>query len=289
MDQGVLRRDIARQGRLVHSAEGAEVCPKRRTGPCTGVAGPFASAVPLVLTRPFGDAVAPRGLGWGAAVRARPCIGVQDRALHRDLLGEPGRTRTPVRMVAAPQPWRPRLAREHTADGGTLMGRGSRPLPLVGTPPGRLSGSALGRTCFPQRSGSVQRPHTWCRPSPEGVRARASGLGAAAAASGAASVRPPRPGRGVLWTRPWRSRAAPGPRWPGAAGFSPRWSRSAASRRHRRLGREKPEPGLARGRGAARRAHRAGIADHVEGGDVPARSCSRCPPITRRSDSLSWP
>jgi len=271
----------------VNSAEGAQVRPKRRTGPFTGVAVPVAAAIPVVITRPVVAAVAHRGMGWGAAVSALPVTGVQERALQRDILGDPGSARTPVRMVTYPKTLLPRLARDHPDAGWALMGVGAVPLPFSGASAWRIVGGALGRTCFPQRSGRVHRPPRRCRPAPWWGRSRSRGLGCAAAAYGAVCVTPPTPARGAPWTRPWRPRAATAPTSPGAAGFSQRRARSAVCRSHRRRDSDRRGNGAAFGIGAVRSAHRAGIADHVEGGDVPARSCRHGHPITRRSESLS--
>jgi hypothetical protein len=272
---------------LMNPTEGAQIRSKRRTGPFTGVAVHFASAIPIVIPRPLVDAVAYRGMGRVTAVIALPFICVQDRALQRDILGDQGSARTPVRMVADPKALLPRLARDHTDDRGAIIGISAVPSPFIGTSAWRIVRVAMGRTFFPQRFGRVRRPQRRCQPWPWWVRSRSSWRGCAAAAYGAACVRHPILARGVPWTRPWRCHAARGPTSPGAAGFSQRRSRSAACSSHRRRGSDKPENGLVRGIGAVRSAHSAGIADHVDGGDVLARSCRRCHPITRRSESLS--
>jgi hypothetical protein len=288
IDHGFIRRNIAIEVPLMNPAEGAQIRPKRRTSPFTGVAVHFASAISIVITGPFGDAVAHRGMGRMAAVRALPCIRVQDRALRRDILGDQASARPPVRMVAHPTTLLPRLARDHTDDGWAIMGRGAVSLPSIRASAWRIAGVAMRRTFFPLRSGRVHRPQRRCRPSYRSALSRASWLGGAAAAYAAACVIHPIPARGVPWPRLWQRRAATVPQSPGAAGFSQRPSRSAAYSSHRRPDNDRPGNGLVHGIGAVRGAHSVGIADHAAGGDAPARPCRCCHPITCRSERLSW-
>jgi hypothetical protein len=103
---------------LMNAAEGAQIRPKHRAGPLTGVTVHFALAISVVITCPFVEAVAHRSMGRMAVVIALPFIRVQERALRRDIRGDQARARTPVRMVAHPKALLPRLARDHTDDGG---------------------------------------------------------------------------------------------------------------------------------------------------------------------------
>src|SRR5919109_495889 len=109
-DHGFIRRNIAMQVRLMNPTESAQICPKRCAGPFTGVAVHFASAAAIVLTGPFPDTGAHRGMGRMAAVIALPFLSVQARALLGDILGDQVSARGPVRMVAHPTTLLPRLA-----------------------------------------------------------------------------------------------------------------------------------------------------------------------------------
>jgi hypothetical protein len=271
---------------LVNPAEGPQIRPQRRAGPFTGVAVDLALAIPIIIPCPFVHAMADGRVGRMAAVIALPFIGVQERALQRDILGDQVSARTPVRMVAHPKTLLPRLARDHANDGWAIIGIGAVPLPFISASAGRIAGVAMGRI-FSLHSDRVHQPQRQCQPSHRWVRSRSSWLGCAAAAYGDACVRDPIPARGVPWTRPWQCRAATGAKSPGAAGFSQRPSWSAACSSRRRPDNDKPENGLVRGIGAVRSAHSAGITDHADGGAAPARSCRCCHPITRRSESLS--
>ena len=116
IDHGFIRRDIEMQVLLMNSTESAQIRPKRRAGPFTRVAVHFASAVAIVITGPFADPVAHRGMGRMAAVIALPFIRVQDRALQWDILGDQASASMPVRMVAHPKTLLPRLARDDITD-----------------------------------------------------------------------------------------------------------------------------------------------------------------------------
>ena len=166
--QGFICRDIAMQVPRMDPAEGAHRGPQCWARALTGVTVPFTSAIAIIIPRPFVDAVAHPGRGRVAAVTALPCIGVQDRALQRDILGDQGSPRTPVRMVAAPKTLLPRLAREHTDDGRAIIGRGAVPLPLIGPSAWRIVRVARGCAVFPQRAGRGHRLQRRCRPSPWG-------------------------------------------------------------------------------------------------------------------------
>ena len=268
--------------RLMNPAEGAQIRPPRRAGPFTGVAVHFASAISIVITCPFVDAMAHGGMSRMAAVIALPFICVQDRARWRDIRGDQVSARTPVHMVTHPQALLPRLARDHTDYGWAIIGIGAVPLPFIRASACWIAGITMRRTFFPRRSGRVHLPQRRCRPSHRWVRSRSRWLGCAAAAYGAACVIYPIPARGVPWTSPWQCRAATGPMSPGAVGFSQRPSRLVESSSRRRPDNDKLENSLVLGIGAVRSAYSAGIADHAEGGDAPARLCRCCHPVTRR-------
>jgi hypothetical protein len=174
IDHGFIRRDIEMQVLLMNPTERAQIRPKRRAGPFTGVAVHFASAVAIVIPGPFADAVAHRGMGGMAAVIALPFISVQDRALQWDILGDQVSARVPVRMVAHPKTLLPRLARDNTNDGRSIIGIGAVPPPFIGPAARRVAGVAMGRTFFPQRSGRVHPPQRRYRPSHRSVRSRSS-------------------------------------------------------------------------------------------------------------------
>jgi hypothetical protein len=225
IDHGCIRRDIAMQVLLMNPAEGTQLGPKRCAGPFTGVAVHLTPAVALVITGPFADPMADGGMGRMAAMIALPFIGVEDRALLRDMLGDQVRARRPVRMVAHPKPLLPRLTRDDADDGRPIIGVGAVPPPRIGAAARRIAGVARGPPFFPRHSGRVQQPQRRYRPSPRSVRSRSRGLGHVAAAYGAAGVTPPTPARGVPGARPWQCRAATGPALRGAAECSQNPSR----------------------------------------------------------------
>src|SRR5438132_14102257 len=114
---GIAHRFIRRYGAIavlfVDPAEGTQVGAERRTGSFTGVAVDLASAVPLIISGPCVDSGADDGMGWMAPVITLPCIGVEDRALPRDMLGDEVSAGASVRMVAHPKRCSP-VARNST-------------------------------------------------------------------------------------------------------------------------------------------------------------------------------
>jgi hypothetical protein len=95
-----------------------------------------------------------------------PLIGVEQRAARRDILRDQGGTGMGVGMVADPPALLSRLARDHTDDGGTIIGIGAMPLAFIGAPPGRIGGISMRGAFFPPRCGTVRRLRRRCPPSP---------------------------------------------------------------------------------------------------------------------------
>jgi hypothetical protein len=270
---------------LVDPAKGPQIGAERRPCPFAGRAVDRASALTIVIASPFMHSVADRCMRRMTTTIARPCIGVASRARNRDVGRDPIVTGVFGRVVAAPETARARVPRDDADDGGTIVGAGPVPVPRVGAPPGRLLGVRRGRAFVPPRSGTVRRPHRRCRSSGRLAQSRSDGLGAAAAGSAAACVRHLMPARGVPWARPWRCRAATGPRSRGAVRGSRRPSRSAGCHHPRRPDSDRLESDLGRGTGAVRHSHSAGMSAPGGGGDVLARGCRDYRPSARRSAS----
>jgi hypothetical protein len=85
---------------LVHTPEGTQVGPKRRTRSLTGVAMNYTLAIPSIIPRPVVYAMADGGMGWMTAPVALPFVGVQPRTASRKVFGEEGTARPRVRVVA---------------------------------------------------------------------------------------------------------------------------------------------------------------------------------------------
>jgi hypothetical protein len=81
-------RDVEIEALFVDPAEGSQVGAERRTGPFTGVTVDLASAVPIIISGPFVNPMTDGSMGWMAPVVTLPFIGVEDRALPRDILGD---------------------------------------------------------------------------------------------------------------------------------------------------------------------------------------------------------
>src|SRR5262245_29608462 len=80
-----------------------QIGAERRPGPFTGVAVDLASAVPIIIAGPFVDPMADGGMGWMTTVIALPFIGVQDRVLPRNILGDEVGAGALVRVVTHPK------------------------------------------------------------------------------------------------------------------------------------------------------------------------------------------
>jgi hypothetical protein len=143
----------------------AQIRPKCRARPCTGVAVHFTSAISIIMPRPFTHAVADSGMVGMTPPVALPLISIEPRATHRDILRDQGRAGVCISMIADPQALLPSLAPDHTDNGGTIVGEGPVPFPLVGPPPGRIGGIRMGRAFFPPPSGTVRLPQRRCRAS----------------------------------------------------------------------------------------------------------------------------
>jgi hypothetical protein len=268
-------------------AEGAQIGPKRRAGPLTGVAVHFTSAISIIIPRPRVYAMANGGMARMAPAIALPRIGIEPRAAPRDMLRDQGGAGAHVGMVADPHALLPRLAREQPADGRTIMGLGPVPLACMGPPPGWVSGVLMRRALLPPRCGTARRLRRQYPPSQPSGPWRCGGSESAAGGYGAACVRDPTRGRGGPSARPWPSRAVTAPRSPGVAVCSRRWSLSRACHTPGRPDTGRPGHGLGYGTHATRRAHRAGTSGHPGGNAVRSNVCSCRHPITRPSESLS--
>jgi hypothetical protein len=269
-------------------AEGTQGGPKGRAGPCTGVAVHLAAAIAIIIPRPLVHAVANGGMGWMVAPIALPVVGIQPRADGWDRLREQGSAGACIGMVAAPQALLARVPRHHTDDGRAIVSVGAMPFSLVGTSPGWIRGSRLGRALFPPRCGTARRPRRLCPSSRRSVRSRSEGPEDAAVAYGAVCVSAPTRAPGGPSVLPWPSRVAVVPAWPGVAECFRRRSPSPGCHSPHRRDSDRPERGLAPGIAGAPYSDNAGMACHRGGDAVRAKACRCCHPVPRQSASQSW-
>jgi hypothetical protein len=185
IDQRFIRRNVEIQVSLMDPAEGTQRGPKRRAGPFTGVAVHLPSAISIIIPRPLVHAVADGGMARMAPPRALPLSGIEQRAARRKVLGDQGRAGARVCTVADPQALLPRLARDPTADRGTIIGIGTMPFPFIGAPPGRIAGVRLRWAFCPPRCGTARRLQRRCPSSQPSVPYRLCWLESAAGGDGA--------------------------------------------------------------------------------------------------------
>jgi hypothetical protein len=271
----------------MNPTEGPQIGPQRCAGPLTGVAVHLTPAIAIIIPRPFVNAVTNSGMARVTPPVAWPCIRREPRAGHRAVLRDQRWAGARLGMVAAPQALRPRLAREQTEAGGTIMGVGPVPLPPMGATPGRVGGVSRRRAFVPPHAGTAQPLQRRSPPSQPSGPSRCGGSEAAAAGYGAASVSVLTRGRGGPSARPSLSRAGAAPRSLAAGGFSRSWSPSGGCKTPGRPDNGRRGSGLGHGRDAGRRARTAGLSDHPGGDAVRANACRGCHPITRRSESLA--
>jgi hypothetical protein len=146
----------------MHAAKYPQVGPKRRARSLAGVAVNFTAAIPISIPCPFLDTMADRGMVRMTPPIALPLVGIELRAAGGHVLGDQGRTRTRIGMVADPEALLACVPRDQAHNGRTVIGVGPMPSPLIGPPPGWILGVRMGRAFFPPRSGIVRRPQRPC-------------------------------------------------------------------------------------------------------------------------------
>ena len=185
LDHGFIHRHLERQVARMDSTEGAQIGSKRCAGPLAGVAVHLTWAISILIPRPLVHAVADGGMARMAPPRALPLSGIEQRAARRKVLGDQGRAGARVCTVADPQALLPRLARDPTADRGTIIGIGTMPFPFIGAPPGRIAGVRLRWAFCPPRCGTARRLQRRCPSSQPSVPYRLCWLESAAGGDGA--------------------------------------------------------------------------------------------------------
>jgi hypothetical protein len=81
-----IRRRVDMRVLLVEAPESAQVVTERRAYPFAGVAVDLTSAITIVIPCTSVGAVAHDNVGGVTAVTALPCIGVQHRTAHREVV-----------------------------------------------------------------------------------------------------------------------------------------------------------------------------------------------------------
>src|SRR5262245_2752279 len=142
---------------LVNTSEGPQVRTKRGTRSLAGVAVDFASAITIIIPRPFMDTMADRSMDGMTAPVALPFVGVEQGAAPRNVLRDQRRAGVCIGMVTDPPTLLPRLTRDATDDGRTIIRIGPVPFPLIGAPPGRIGGVSVRGAFFPPRCSTAHR------------------------------------------------------------------------------------------------------------------------------------
>ena len=151
---------------LVDTSEGTEIRPERRAHSFTTIAVDFTAAITIVIPGPFAGTMAHGGVGGVAAMIALPLVRIEPRAVGRNVVGNQLVAGPRVRVITHPETLLPRLPRDHADDGGPIVAVCTMSFTLIGAPPWRVGGIAMGRAFFPLRSGTAHPPRRRCQPSP---------------------------------------------------------------------------------------------------------------------------
>src|SRR5262245_53363803 len=122
----------------------------------------FASAIPIIIPRPFMNTMADRGMGWMTAPVALPFVGVEQSAPPRNVLRDQRPAGVRIGMVTHPPALLPRLTGDDTDEGRAIIRIGPVPFPLIGAPPGRIGRGSMRGAFFPPRCGTAHRLRRWC-------------------------------------------------------------------------------------------------------------------------------
>jgi hypothetical protein len=133
---------------LVNTSESTQVGPKRRTRSLAGVAMHFASAIAIIIPRPFVYTMADGGMSWMTAAGALPFVRVQPRVASWNIFGDERAARPCVRVVAHPKALLARVPRDDADAGGPIVGIGAVALTLIGASTRWVTGIAMGRAFF---------------------------------------------------------------------------------------------------------------------------------------------
>jgi hypothetical protein len=142
----------------MNAANGPSVRTPRGPGALAGGAIDLALALTLSLPRPFAHTMGHRGLARMAAAITLPCGGRAQGAAWGHVVGQARVAGLPMRVGTDPQARRARGARDEADAGRPLLGRGARPLALMGAPAWWSGGGALRGAGFPRRSGPAPPP-----------------------------------------------------------------------------------------------------------------------------------
>jgi hypothetical protein len=163
------------------AANGTSVSTPRGPGALAGGAMDLALALALSIPAPFAHTMGHRGMARMAAAITLPCGGRAQGAAWGHVVGKASVAGLPIRVGTDPQARRARGARDHADAGRPLLGRGARPLALMGAPAWWSGGGAMRGAVFPRRSGPAHPPQRRCPSSWGWGPSRSQGSGGAAA------------------------------------------------------------------------------------------------------------
>ena len=162
IDHGLIRCYVEMQVLLVHAPKHMQVGAKPRPRSLAGVTVDFAAAIAISISCPLMDTVADHNMGRMTPPLALPLVAIELRVAGGHVLCDQGSTRTRVGMVADPDALLACVPRNDADKGGTIVGVGPVPSPLIGPPTRRIIRVKMGRAFFPPRFGTARRPQRPC-------------------------------------------------------------------------------------------------------------------------------
>jgi hypothetical protein len=129
---------------LVDPSKGPQIGAERRTRPLAGMTVDLASAITIVIARPFMHAVAACRMRRMTATIAGPFISVEYRATTRDICRDQIVACVFGRVVADPKTALARVPRDNADDGGRSLAKVPCPFRLLARRRGGSSGSGWG-------------------------------------------------------------------------------------------------------------------------------------------------
>jgi hypothetical protein len=162
IDDGFIRRHVEMQVLLMNAPKTTQIGPERRASALAGIAVDLAAAIAVIIPRPLAHTMTDSRMRGMAPPIALPLVGIELRAVSRDVLRDQCCAGRPISMVANPEALLTCVARDETDNRRTIVGVGPVPSPLIGPPTRRIIRVRMGRAFFPPRCGTARRPQRPC-------------------------------------------------------------------------------------------------------------------------------
>ena len=150
IDDGFIRRHVEMPVLLMHAPKPTPIGLERRASALAGMAVDLVAAIAVIIPRPLAHTMTASSMRWMAPPIALPLVGIELRAVSRDVLRYQCCAGGPISMVANPEALLTGVARDEADDGGTIVGVSPVPSPLIGPPTRRIIRVRGGVLVFPR-------------------------------------------------------------------------------------------------------------------------------------------